>query len=538
MRLGNKEFINLFDEEDEVYQYLDQGEINGKWYYGIKMNNGLNILIYSDKTIEKDKYVCDCCDQEYFTSKKPKQCFKCKVKPALFNREFPSDFKAESDLGDIGSFWSKAYIKEWLENDFQVNKNDLYSEIKTIIDEFMDFDEHTYYSEVQACWVMGTYVFQLFYWFPHILFKAPSHSGKSKNARLLYEMSFRGYDLGASAGVSPAQIFRTIEGNRGTLFIDEYAKEKDSESQKLVNQLLNSSASRDSNIIRCVKIGDNWEVKKFPTFCPKIVANISGINATSLSRFITFQLMRFTSQEKGRKKAERPENKFIFEKIRNKMHILIMNDWEKIKNIERNLNVELSGRYEDNWRPILTIAKYVSDDLYNRVLSYVDKFDTFNISTSDNELTMFEMMRDMVPENDVFLKTKEISERISNSVDVDTKSLSRWVVCKLRQYNLRKERRHNGVGDIVSKPIISKLLDTYFQKRVVCVVNERVPLCEMLKINETKDKVIYENNVSSSKKTTQTTHNTSYTYNTLTTISTHIKEIIAKEFDNLGNGKA
>ena len=42
----------------------------------------------------------------------------------------------------------------------------------------MDFSGEDEIADVLACWIIATYCYQLFYWFPHILINAPSQSGK------------------------------------------------------------------------------------------------------------------------------------------------------------------------------------------------------------------------------------------------------------------------------------------------------------------------------------------------------------------------
>jgi hypothetical protein len=48
----------------------------------------------------------------------------------------------------------------------------------------MDFSGKDEIADVLTCWIIATYCYPLFYWFPHILFNAPSQSGKSKGATI------------------------------------------------------------------------------------------------------------------------------------------------------------------------------------------------------------------------------------------------------------------------------------------------------------------------------------------------------------------
>ena len=458
----NNPELDFLNEEDEIEQSLDIGFIEGRWYYGMRTNRGHNFLIYSDKTIEKDKYKCPSCEREVETSKVPTKC-PCGRK-GNFDRIFPSKFKSSAKIGNIAPLWSKPYAKEWIEGRIDgLDKKKLFEEIKERINFFMDFGDNKCYPEVQACWVMATYVYPLFYWFPNLLFKGPSGSGKSKNARVLMYMSFRGYDLGAAGGIDPAQLYRTLEGNKGTVFIDEFEKNEKDESQKLVNQILNAGATRDSYIIRNVQEEDkDWCPKKFPIFCPKLVCNISGINPTSMRRFIPFELLR-SSGKKSNNKEERPEEKEKFEFIRNRMYPLMLDNWKEIKQIEHNLKTcWLGGGDEDNWRPILTLAKWIGEDIFESIKKEISNFCELQIEETDIEEMMFrEIYKQFCDKESIILTPKEIAGFIIEELDF-VKSSSSWVGWKLRRYNFKKGRNTDKRFYKFSKVEIIHILDVYF----------------------------------------------------------------------------
>lgn len=456
--------FSMLDEPEIKRQYLDLGNIGNLWYYGLKRNQGMNLIVYSDKTTEYDHYECPNCAGIIYSASAPNQCgCGCKKR---FKRLFPSKFDVDGYLGDIMPRWSKQWAREWLKGNLTLEKNKIYAEIRDLINYFMDFGEKDYYADVQACWIMATYVYPLFYWFPNILFKAPSGSGKSKNGKIMMYLSFGGFDLGTSGGATPPQLFRTLEGNRGTIFLDELEKNEKSETYRYICQLINAGATRDSYIIRNEQIKKKWVAKKFPIFCPKIVCSISGINPTSMSRFIPFELLRNSDKEKGRRKPERQEEIEKFDFIRNRIHPLMLEQWKNIKTTESMLNLELTGRDEDNWRPILTIAKWIGEDIYNKILKVIPNFQEIQIIQNDDDLILFQTLLENVSKEGDFYTPKQIAlwmDEDYQDLFKSTAALSKSIGWKLKRYNLKHAARGaKGYKYKLSKKLIQDIIERYF----------------------------------------------------------------------------
>lgn len=447
--------IEYLQQPEIEPNYLDQGFTQFKqeqinfWYYGKKLGIKNGIVI-SQGQILRDSSV--------------------QHKGSKFGTNEIAEIGVEyiGNLGEIAPFWSNDSITKWLlskqNNQEQIlNPIDQFNQVKNKIDYYMDFGEQqNVISTVQACWVIATYCYQLFYWFPHILFNAPSQSGKSKNATVLMYLSFRGFDLGASAGVSPAQIFRTLEGNRGTIKIDEYEK-NDSDTQKTVNQILNASASKDAYVIRCEKIDKVWIAKKFPIFCPKMVCNITGINPTSLSRFIPFYLLKTIDVEKGKRKPEKDFalNKQSFRKISDTMHILILQNWRAIKGIADNLNLDLINRDEDNWFAICTIAKWLGKDVFETVLDYIKDYKEIQIESSDIIADFFYILYENAPEKTELITPSQMATWCGDLLS-HYRSPASWIGWRLKAYKFQKQRGGNGRFWLISKEKVKAVIDRYF----------------------------------------------------------------------------
>lgn len=435
----NADILELLDEPEINIQYLDIGESKNIFYYGINIA-GREAIVTSNKKILRNTY-------EKFKDRE------------IGKNDILDLIDYDGYLSDIATLWSRSSVKDFITSDNVPEKKECYLKIKDKIDFYMDFDKYEHSSSVQACWVMATYVYPLFYWFPHLLINAPSGSGKSKNGFILMQLSFRGFDLGASAGVTPAQIFRTIEGNRGTAFIDEFEK-IDNDSQKLVNQILNASATRDAYVIRTEQINKKWKSWKFPIFCPKIVCNITGINPTSLSRFIGFNLLK-TTTVKGKRKPYRQKDKEAFKPIRDELHILMLNNWKDIKRIYETLELNLSNRDEDNWLPVCAIAKWLGEDVFDEVNKFIDSYKDLVIETSDLTETLFLKILDNVKDTEDYYSSKEIAEWMTDELTM-YKAPDRWIGRKLTEYKFKAVHKKKGNCYLLSKENIQNIINRYF----------------------------------------------------------------------------
>lgn len=440
---SSKEILDSLDQPEINTQYLDIGESKGVWYYGFNLN-GKEAIVTSNKKVFRNTF------QKFRTQGETKTQGKNEIQTIL---------NYDGYLSDIGYIWSRKSIKKFLTSPEKLDKKHYYKQIKSKIDYYMDFDKYKNSSTVQTCWILATYVYPLFYWFPHILINAPSGSGKSKNGFLLKELSFRGYDLGASAGVTPAQLFRTIEGNRGTMLLDEFEK-TDSDTQKMVNQILNASATKDAYVIRTEQINKKWRSWKFPIFCPKIVCNITGINTTSLSRFIAFNLLK-TQTAKGKRKPYKQQDKAQFKPLRDDLHILMMQNWKEIKEIYDSLELDLSNRDEDNWMPVCAIAKWIGEDVFNSVMEFIQSYNDLVIETNDITETVFYYMLENVTEEDRFYTPKEIAEWMQEELSM-FKAPANFIGKKLTEFKFNKVRGGKGWRYNLSKKKIQDIIDRYF----------------------------------------------------------------------------
>ncbi len=466
---GRKEakdnIIELLDLKKVTKEYLDQGYKNDTWWYGFNLNRKETILLSDGRilrnTLEKIKR------QEGEIT-------------WVGENQIKELFDYSGYIGDIAPIISNETIKKFYtkkSRNHLVKPNEIYKTIRDKLLHYMDFKSKNEIADVLACWIIATYCYQLFFWFPHILINAPTQSGKSKCVFIILQMSFRGFDIGASAGATPAQIFRTIEGNRGTLGFDEFEQTSGkssaiSDTQRLVNQILNASATKDAYVIRTEQINKKWRAWKFPIFCPKVVANISGINPTSLSRFVAFKWLKTSNKEKGSRKPYRENDKATFTPIREDCHILILENWKKIKDIYDKLDIpELTNRTEDNWLPLFAVAKFVDDsdgeeiNAQEQLKKYLKDYNEVSVETGDLAEELFRIIFDVVKKdiNPTYYQPKIIGDWDAvQTLLGHYKSPASYIGKKLKLYQFPFSRAGGVRQYLLTHDNVKQILDTYY----------------------------------------------------------------------------
>jgi len=143
---------------------------------------------------------------------------------------------------------------------------------------------------IMAAWTLHTYVFDAFEVTPYLFISSPEKgSGKSTLLRVLKAVACRGR---SSSGMSPAALARVVEASRPTLFLDEIDAQMkgNKETAENIRGILNSGYEPEGVYTRCV--GNDFEVKDYPTFCPKCLAGIGKLWDTVSDRSIIIEMRR------------------------------------------------------------------------------------------------------------------------------------------------------------------------------------------------------------------------------------------------------
>jgi hypothetical protein len=152
-----------------------------------------------------------------------------------------------------------------------------------------------------------------------------------------------------AANVTAATVFRAIERWNPTLLIDEMDTFLAGKSELL--GVLNSGHDRRSAfVLRCV--GDESELARFSTWCPKVFAHIGRVAPTLEDRSIRIELGRRLKTER----IERMPRGDAYAELRLKCARWAADSLIQLSEADPEMPASLNDRAADSWRPLLAIA--------------------------------------------------------------------------------------------------------------------------------------------------------------------------------------
>lgn len=233
---------------------------------------------------------------------------------------------------------------------------------RTILDDIVDFmsdyvvftDPHQ--ADVLALWVLHTWAFDAAYATPYIyITSAEKQSGKTRVIEVVQALC---RDSVVAAQVSGSSLFRIIEAQRPTLFIDEVDAIFTGAANEDLRGMLNSGYKKNGSVLRTVPGKDGGEVKSFATFAPKLLA---GIDNGAMPDTIADRCIRIVLK---RKKAGQEVQRWMWRKVEGRVEALRadIEAWAE-KNMEALLDIEpkeiedISDRAFEIAEPLLAIAQ-------------------------------------------------------------------------------------------------------------------------------------------------------------------------------------
>jgi len=252
------------------------------------------------------------------------------------------------------------------------NLNLIYINLVNIIKENIWVGNEIYYSLI-ALWIIGTYFSDIFRIYPILHIYGSSGSGKTRLLSLTLALSRRGFPI---TDPSDANIYRVIEGYRPTLGLDDFDKLIKRYRPVLVS-LLKHVYKDVIAIPRLEKVkGDRFILGLFSMYAPTVVTSVdrleSGLDeslGTQLeTRYIEIEMIR------SRRSFRNVDFTREYADIRSKLYIARFLYADKIYNTYYEVDTGLYGRNDELWRPILTIAKLIDEELYNNIRNYAFEY--------------------------------------------------------------------------------------------------------------------------------------------------------------------
>lgn len=372
--------------------------------------------------------------------------------------------------------WSPQSIKDYLNGCPIPQGIDVFNSVKKEYEFFMDFPDKHFYI-VCPLWVIGTYCFTLFVTYPYLFFGGTAGVGKTKAVKLTVYLSFNGRK---SANSSVPALFRTVQSARGCVGVDEAENLARRKRGEELRNLMLSGWEADSYFERTVetqkKVLKEHVLKRFENYCPKAIGNIAGIEGALGSRIIKINLLRTNKPSIGNREMLR-EKHSRWIPIRDSIYLWVLGNWKEIKKNYEDLKCPstLKNREWQIWRPLLSIAKTIDENVFNQLKRFAISFSRVNrreTSLTDFELQLLDTLKEMCSEVNLSepIYLKEVKNDIIERFDLNPKYVTESRIGKAMArmnfsghdrsntgvfYNLKKrevlDRYNRYVGDISVK---------------------------------------------------------------------------------------
>jgi len=344
----NKSFLR---EKRKKFESLGCGFLNGVYYFGTKLfkdGRGYDAIITSDKKLYIDKRVKIMGGWDGENEIKSR-----------FELNYKEDFYDES----LDNIFSNEAVDKWLYTSCKdITLKNVYERLVSKFKEYIYLDDDRKYS-LLACYRIAGFFMPVWRARARLFLYAELGTAKSRLTQIMHNTGFNSVSLG---DWTLAYIKAIIESTRGETHIDDF--------ETLPDELKNAS-------IRLVKVGymrgfkagkmSDGEKRKpvvNDLFNTTTLNNTEGLDFISNDRCITIRIPKISKKEYD---AEPKFEDSVWGELRNELYILglkyphkVSEEYDKIKSDKVN------GRLLSIIKPELTIARLISDELYNELENF------------------------------------------------------------------------------------------------------------------------------------------------------------------------
>jgi hypothetical protein len=201
-----------------------------------------------------------------------------------------------------------------------------------------------------ALYALHTYVFHHFDITPYLAITSPTRRcGKTVLITLLYWLCCRGKK---SDSMSKAAIYRSVEGEKPTLVLDEVSWVLDLKDER--QGILCGGFERNGFVEICEGEGANITPRRFSTYCPKVFGLIGKLTGTLMDRSIELAMRRKlpTDQVRRLRRKDKPE----FAELRQQALRWANDNGSALEAVPPAIDDRLNDRALDFWEPLYAIA--------------------------------------------------------------------------------------------------------------------------------------------------------------------------------------
>ena len=234
---------------------------------------------------------------------------------------------------------------------------------------YVKYDEEIQ-SYIVACWILGTYMFVIFNYYPYLCFRAEKGAGKGTNLQLISRLAWNPTDKFIASKEAP--LFRLIEQAKPTLILDEYHRMlRNKLIGPAIEAILEAGAEKGARVPRC-KEGDSNSIELFDVFCPKVLASREKTEIEEKSIVIVLTKTNDVRYAERRKELDYDTE---IDELRYDLFKIALNNWEEIFKVYKEMRPtqHLTGREFNFWAPILSICKVIYPEKFEEMLEYAKR---------------------------------------------------------------------------------------------------------------------------------------------------------------------
>ena len=378
-------------------------------------------------------------------------------------------------LNRLDERWGVAELQQFLDN--QATSQDesprqVFERIRELLSRYLELEKDTDYNLI-AAWIIGTYLFPIFYAYPFLNIKAPKRSGKSQLLNILSQLCFNA----VKARPSLAALGDTVDSLRGTVLLDQADSLDRKESLELLDILADSykKIGGKRRVITFDK-GKNRTVQEFETYSPKAFASIKEIPEDLRDRCLIIPLIRssknFLDPDDGNENWRQIRGLLYKLAI---SHYQIISTTYAVRKIEYKEKQDILGRTLELWLPFEVILEVtgMADIISEAKKRFLSGYGFAEYEPSVVEEAVIVKLRDILDENSShILSPKQISEQLDSDIfggDATSQQRAAKVGWAIKKFNLASEKRprtKDGVCYLFEKIKIETIYNSYFKKAI------------------------------------------------------------------------
>jgi hypothetical protein len=295
-------------------------------------------------------------------------------------------------------------------------KSEVFSEVSGKILYYWWHSNGGYYV-LAACWIIGTYFHRLFAFYPALNPQGQRQTGKTTLLDIITQSAWN--PTGRETAVREADLFRTIEGTRGTYILDITMLDKSKDTKDVVDVI--ETGTEAGGRVRRIhpKTGKPME---FETYGPKAIATRYELPfVAKCIRIITEQASK---TEYAKRRAVLPFDKDWLH-VKKLLVKAAIKYWREVKEAYESLEQteKLCGRAFNYWSPLLAVCKVFAPEKFNDLLKLAEE-DAEKAERGDrlSEVeaavlaVLSEVKGEKTEQKTVTVLLKELTEQVQNIV--------------------------------------------------------------------------------------------------------------------------